>query len=247
MDNIFNIYNGFILLFTLICYIINEKIFKRILNKHNNLTNNFLFNFFRFFIVFIGVFVFLFQYEDFEKILNILLTNSALLVAVLGFALQNSIKNLIAGLMLISSDAFKVGDRVRLPDNKITGTIEEINLRHIIVKLVTNERAIIPNSVMNDAIVINNDIKEQITSYPIAIHLNINKDVELAKKLIEEAIEENNNIINKENTIVTISHLTTNDIELKSLIWSPDLNSSFTEISKLKIEIVKKFQKHNLY
>lgn len=247
MDKIFNIYNSFILLFTLICYIANEKIFQKVLNKHNNLTNNFLFNFFRFFILFIGGFIFLSQYDKFEKILNVLLTNSALLVAVLGFALQNSIKNLIAGLMLISSDAFKVGDRIRLPDSKITGIIEEINLRHIIVKLVTNERAIVPNSTMNDAIVINNDIKEQITSYPIVIHLDINKNIELGKKLIEEAIEENNNIINKENTIVTISHLTNTDVELKSLIWTRDLNSSFTEISKLKIEIIKKFQQNNLY
>gem|GEM_PF-4916447 len=81
--------------------------------------------------------------------------------------------------MLLSAETFKIGDRIRMPAQDITGTIEEMTLRHTTLKLVTNERAIIPNSIMNDSIIINNDIKESITSYPISIQVKIDKDIEV--------------------------------------------------------------------
>ena len=149
--------------------------------------------------------------------------------------------------MLLSAETFKIGDRIRMPAQDITGIIEEMTLRHTTLKLVTNERAIIPNSIMNESIIVNNDIKESITSYPISIQIKIDKDTALAKQLLEEAIEANQNLLNKENSKVTISHVTEEIVELKALIWTKDIETSFEELSNLKLEVIKKFQENNLY
>ena len=149
--------------------------------------------------------------------------------------------------MLLSAETFKIGDRIRMPAQDITGVIEEMTLRHTTLKLVTNERAIIPNSIMNESIIVNNDIKESITSYPISIQIKIDKDTALAKQLLEEAIEANQNLLNKENSKVTISHVTEEIVELKALIWTKDIETSFEELSNLKLEVIKKFQENNLY
>ena len=100
---------------------------------------------------------------------------------------------------------------------------------------------------MNESIIVNNDIKESITSYPISIQVKVDKDVSLAKQLLEEAIEANQNLLNKENSKVTISHVTEAIIELKALIWTKDIETSFEELSNLKLEVIKKFQENNLY
>ena len=149
--------------------------------------------------------------------------------------------------MLLSAETFKIGDRIRMPAQDITGVIEEMTLRHTTLKLVTNERAIIPNSIMNESIIVNNDIKESVTSYPISIQIKIDKDIALAKQLLEEAIEANQNLLNKENSKVTISHVTEEKVELKALIWTKDIETSFEELSNLKLAVIKKFQENNLY
>ena len=142
--------------------------------------------------------------------------------------------------MLLSAETFKIGDRIRMPAQDITGVIEEMTLRHTTLKLVTNERAIIPNSIMNESIIVNNDIKESVTSYPISIQIKIDKDIALAKQLLEEAIEANQNLLNKENSKVTISHVTEEIVELKALIWTKDIETSFEELSNLKLEVIPK-------
>ena len=233
MNEILTIPNLIIIVTTIIIYLVVDNIFQKIIIKHNNITNTFLANTSKIIVILIGIFVFCSQYPVFEKSLNSLFTNSALIVAVLGFILQNTIKNIIAGLMLLSAETFKIGDRIRMPAQDITGTIEEMTLRHTTLKLVTNERAIIPNSIMNDSIIVNNDIKESITSYPISLQVKIDKDISLAKQILEEAIEANQNLLNKENSKVTISHVTETIVELKALIWTKDIETSFEELSNL--------------
>ena len=100
---------------------------------------------------------------------------------------------------------------------------------------------------MNESIIVNNDIKESVTSYPISIQIKIDKDIALAKQLLEEAIEANQNLLNKENSKVTISHVTEEIVELKALIWTKDIETSFEELSNLKLEVIEKFQENNLY
>lgn len=247
MNSILTVTNGIILVSTLLLYYINSRIFQRLINRNNsNLTINFLFNFCKVLIVLIGIFMFLSQYEQFEKVVNVLMTNSALIVAVLGFTLQSTLKNILAGMMLLSSEAFKIGDRIRIPEKKLTGVIKELTLRHTTIQMATNEIAIIPNSVLNEAVVINNDLIENETSYPLVVKIKIDKDVSLAKKIIEKAIEDNNTIINKELSKVTVSHIETDSIELKVMIWNRNIELSFSEITNLKLVILEEFRKKNI-
>ena len=158
MVEYFTLKNGLILIFFVVIYIVATKGMDKVVQKHNNLTNTFLANASKTAIIMIGVITLLSQYDSFRDVFKSLLTNSAILVAVVGFTLQNSIKNVIAGTLLLSADTFKVGDRIRIPKEDISGEIEELTLRHAKIKLVTSERAIVPNYLLNDAVVINNNL-----------------------------------------------------------------------------------------
>ena len=250
MDFILNIFtpaNLIIIGFTIISYLLGNYAMGKVVEKHTNLTTVFLRNAVRTFIVATGIFIFLNQYSIFEKALSSILTNSALIVAVLGFILQNSLKNLLAGLMLLSSETFKIGDRIRIPEKNITGEIEALTIRHTTIKLITNERAIIPNSIMNEAIVINNDIIESITKYPLSILVPLNYNIKKAKKIVENAIKEDKRIIEAENSIVTLSHITDKGTELKCLITTENINTSFEVISDLKEEIMAMLYADNAF
>lgn len=236
----------FLILFFGGILIVVDFAFKKLLDIKNNLINQLLRRAARVIIIIFALLAFAKQYGLLDELTSTLLTNSALIVAVIGFLLQNTLKNILAGALLLSSETFKIGDRIRLPNEKITGTIELINMRHTTIALPTNEQAIIPNSLLNDAIVINNDLHGQETSYPLIITLSIKEDLEKARTLVHEVITNHPNVLNKQDETIFTS-LTNSTIELKTMIETKDIQTSFSTISELRLQVVQCLKENGFF
>ena len=78
-----------------------------------------------------------FQASDLIKILGI---GSV----AIGFAFQNILQNFLAGLLLLCTEPFRVGDQIRL-DN-FEGTVEAIETRATTIKTYDGRRVVIPNA-----------------------------------------------------------------------------------------------------
>lgn len=223
-----------------------DFLFKKIIQKHDNITNRIMRKIARASIIVITLIAILDRLNILGDMTKTFLTNSALLVAVLGFLLQNTLKNILAGALLLSSETFKIDQRIRLPEKNISGNIETINMRHTIIHLSTNERAIVPNSLLNDAIIVNNDLTDSTTVYPLVITINLNKDLLKAKQIVRDVIQENPNVLNKDSyTIVTT--ITKDTVELKTLIKTKDLDTSFETLSDLREKIIVKLNKEKYF
>lgn len=236
----------FLILFFGGIFIVVDFAFKKLLDIKNNLINQLLRRAARVIIIIFALLAFAKQYGLLDELTSTLLTNSALIVAVIGFLLQNTLKNILAGALLLSSETFKIGDRIRLPNEKITGTIELINMRHTTIALPTNEQAIIPNSLLNDAIVINNDLHGQETSYPLIITLSVKEDLEKARTLVREVITNHPNVLNKQDETIFTS-LTNSTIELKTMIETKDIQTSFSTISELRLQVIQCLKENGFF
>jgi small conductance mechanosensitive channel len=62
----------------------------------------------------------------------------------IGFAFQNILQNFLAGLLLLWSEPFRVGDEIRL--DPFEGTVQEIQARATIIKTYDERRVVIPNA-----------------------------------------------------------------------------------------------------
>ena len=123
------------------------------------------------------------------RTLTAVLAGSGVLAVVIGFAAQESFGNLISGVFLTLFKPFDVGDRVTLPDRGITGMVEDITLRHTVLRTVADTRELIPNSVMGSAIVENvNYIDGSLTLIPIEVDVAYDTDLELAVRVMREAL-----------------------------------------------------------
>ena len=232
MKDYLTLKNFLIIGFFLLLYFLADKAMNRVLKKHNNLTNTFLANAMKVIIVTVGIITLLSQYDAFKDVLKSLLTNSAILVAVVGFTLQNSIKNVIAGTLLLSADTFKVGDRVRIPKEDISGEIEE---------LTTSERAIVPNYLLNDAVVINNNLDNDETCYALVIPVPINSDIRRAKEIVENVVNAHPDILKNRDSSVILTNYQLTSIEIHAMIWTKNIEDSFRVLSELRLEIAEEF------
>lgn len=85
--------------------------------------------------------------------LTSILTTSAVLTAIVGFALQDLLSNIISGLALQIERPFKEGDSVRFGEQE--GVVLEINWRSTKIKTLHNDIVVIPNNVITRSEVIN--------------------------------------------------------------------------------------------
>ena len=114
-----------------------------------------------------------------------LITGAGVLAAVIGFASQTAFSNIISGIFLVIFRPFSVGDRVKI-GQLYTGDIEDITLRHTVIKDFENKRIIIPNNVISNEIIINStSVDEKVIMY-IDVVIAFDADTNAAIRIIQE-------------------------------------------------------------
>lgn len=118
-----------------------------------------------------------------------LLTTSALLTAILGFSMQDTLGNLAAGLALQGQSTIGVGDWVRFADGPDgTGEVTEINWRS--THFLTNARVqvIVPNGVLARAVIRNFSRPTRVVRHETELVLPYSVSPERARALAVAAI-----------------------------------------------------------
>ena len=77
-----------------------------------------------------------------------LITTSAVLTAVLGFALQDTLGNLMSGIALQMDRSINLGDWIKLGDEPLAGRVTEIRWRYTSIETLAWTTIIVPNSVL---------------------------------------------------------------------------------------------------
>lgn len=77
-----------------------------------------------------------------------LITTSAVLTAVIGFAMQDTLGNLIGGLALQMDSSIRVGDWISLGRDQPAGQVSEIRWRYTAIETRNWETVIVPNSML---------------------------------------------------------------------------------------------------
>jgi small-conductance mechanosensitive channel/CRP-like cAMP-binding protein len=81
-----------------------------------------------------------------------LVTTSAILTAVIGLALQDTIGNIIAGIAVQFDSAVSIGDWIRI-DERTTGRVREIRWRSTMIETKNGDQLLFPNALINRSMV----------------------------------------------------------------------------------------------
>lgn len=198
---------------------------------------------------FVFLFIFLSQFDFFEKISKTLVLSSSLLVAVVGFACQKSLEDVVAGLMISIYKPFEVGDRINMPEKSISGYIEAISVRHTVVKTFTNSRLIIPNSVMNKEILENADMSDRRSSGYIDFSIDRMADIEKAEDIIRDEIAKNPHSLftTLDDIGVYLNSIDRDFINLRASVLTSTVDDNFTACSDIRKVVIERFKKENIF
>jgi small-conductance mechanosensitive channel len=129
------------------------------------------------------------QIEALKQIANSLLAGAGILAVAVGFASQHALSNIVSGLFIVLFKPFRINDRVALKDGSQTGVIEDITLRHVVIRDFQNRRIIVPNSIISNEIILNADFNEEKICRWIELPISFESDIQKAKAIIAEEIE----------------------------------------------------------
>jgi small conductance mechanosensitive channel len=108
----------------------------------------------------VGIMFAIREYPPLRTVAGSVLAGAGILAAIIGFASQQAFSNIISGIFIIIFKPFRVNDRLRIKEI-YSGIVEDITLRHTVLRDDENRRVIVPNAVINSEILVNSDYNDE--------------------------------------------------------------------------------------
>jgi small-conductance mechanosensitive channel len=93
------------------------------------------------------------QFTELQKLAAGILASTAVLAAIIGFAAQHTIANMVAGVQLAVAQPIKIGDRIEFEG--VSGRVTDITLSYTYVNPGDDSSVVIPNQLLVEGIVHN--------------------------------------------------------------------------------------------
>lgn len=184
-----------------------------------------------------------------------LLGAAGILAIAVGFASQQALGNIISGLFIVMYKPYRINDRITLKSD-MRGMVEDINLRHTVIRNFENQRIIIPNSVMSSEVLINsNYIDDKICRF-IEIGISYGSDVDRAKQIMLEEVQNHPEYMDTRKpediekgvppVIVRVLSLGDSSVLLRAWAWAKDAPTAFIMSCDLTESIKKRFDSEGI-
>lgn len=167
---------------------LNHFVFHKIQKKKKNLRLSFFEHVTSISIVLAVLILTLSAIDGTNSLWQTLLGGTAIISAVIAFVAQDVIKDVIAGLMLSINHPFEMGQYIELEDGT-KGIVEEMTLRHVVLREIDTVRKVIPNSKINAMLLTNYSYDSKQRSIHFSFSVGYETDIDLAKKVIYDAVE----------------------------------------------------------
>jgi small-conductance mechanosensitive channel len=133
-----------------------------------------------------------------------------------GFAFRDILQNFLAGILLLLTHPFHIGDQI--VTGGLEGTVEEIQARATFLKTYDNRRVVIPNAeLFTNKVTVNTAFPIRRLEYDIAI--GNGDDIGLARKLIVEALIATENVLNDPKPEALVMELAPYSVNVRARWW----------------------------
>jgi small-conductance mechanosensitive channel len=207
------------------------------------------------FIIFIvGILLITYTIPSLRALAVTLFAGASIFAAFIAFASQQAFSNIVSGIFIVWFKPFRVGDIVVV--GNYFGMVEDITLRHTVIKGLENKRIIIPNSNISSDVIVNSTIEDPTTQRFVEIWINYDSDLKKAMIIMEEesmkhplmidgrTLEEKLN--GEPIVLVRTTGMDERGIKIRAAVWAKDLSTSFDMYCDLIRDIKYRFDEEGI-
>lgn len=133
-----------------------------------------------------------------------------------GFAFRDVLQNYLAGILLLLTEPFRIGDQIIF--GAYEGTVEDIQTRATFVRTYDGRRVVIPNGeLFTNSVLVNTAFEKRRLEYDIAV--GYGDDIAHAKRLILEAVNECDTVLAEPRADVLTFELAGSGVNIRARWW----------------------------
>lgn len=133
-----------------------------------------------------------------------------------GLALQGSLSNFAAGVLIVMFRPYKVGDWVEAAG--ISGAVEQVQILTTILKTGDNKQVIVPNSQIMSSIITNYSANET-RRVDMVVGVSYDDDLDKVRKILEELIAAEDRILDDPACTIAVSELADSSVNFVCRPW----------------------------
>ncbi|STO54957.1 small-conductance mechanosensitive channel [Canicola haemoglobinophilus] len=153
-----------------------------------------------------------------------------------GLALQNSLQNFAAGVMILIFKPFKKGDFIEAGGT--SGKVEQMGLLMLELRTGDNKTILVPNGkVFADSIT--NYSRNETRRIDLILDISYESDIEKAKAVVAQVLANEANVLKNPEPVIGVGNLAASSVQLFVRPWVQTSNYFSTQIAlleKIKIE-----------
>jgi small-conductance mechanosensitive channel len=190
-----------------------------------------------------------------EKLSSAIFAGAGITAMIIGFASQKALSNIISGIFILMFKPFRVNDTIEL-NSETKGRVEEVTLRHTVIKDYENRRIIIPNGVISEATITNSTITDEKIRKFLDIGISYDSNIDKAMAIIREEAENHPFLIDirtDEEIKAEIPKVVTRlislgdfSVNIRGYIWAMGNDNAFVMKCDLLKSVKERFDKEGI-
>jgi small-conductance mechanosensitive channel len=128
------------------------------------------------------------------------------------------------------------------------GTIEDITLRHTVIRTWQNKRLIIPNSRISEETIINWTIGDLTVLWKVDFGISYDSDIDLARSIILDEINKHPDVMHEEDreANVRVTELGDFAVNLRATFWVSDRPTAWGTGAEIRESVKKRFDREGV-
>jgi small conductance mechanosensitive channel len=164
---------------------------------------------------------------------------------VIGLAAQSSLANIISGIINSISQPFRIGDALTFRGEFCY--VEDMRLMHTILQTWDNRRLVVPNSVLQNEVIVNYSMKDSTILVPVYVQISYESDIAKAMQIMTDAARKHPDCMPIGNLpSAAVMELQDSGIQLRLLSRAKDQSTAFDMTRDLLLRIKKEFDAQNI-
>jgi len=173
-----------------------------------------------------------------------ILTSSAILTAVIGFAMQDTIGSLISGLLIQIEKPFAIGDWIAVATHE--GKVVEISWRYTKIKTISRDYVLIPNNSISRDTLVNFNRPIPYVRRQIEIGVDFSIPPVRVKTALMEVLEKSSVILKSPSPIVRLMEYGPYRMQYRIIFYVRQFESARRAIDEINTSIWYQFRKEHI-
>ena len=187
----------------------------------------------------LGLTLIILQIPQLSQVATAVLAGAGIAGLAIGLAAGDSLSNFISGISIAVFQPFRVGDYVDFENNY--GQVEDLTLRHTVIKTWDSRRIIVPNSIVSKQSIINWSIRAHEITWTVEFEISKPSEIDRARGIIIREAERHPMVLKDRPIKVLLTDIESSKNKLALFIRLSGRNIAYDTGCEIREAVWKRF------